>query len=117
MISVKGALMESKFNIVYTREEDWIVARCIEIDVVSQGKSMKSAERNIKEAIKLYLDSFGEPRRPMMKTKPVIKEITLTNHDKASSGIRKRAHQVSRKAGVRKSAAKGKPRVPAKTHA
>ena len=50
----------NKFTIIYTQEKNWIVARCLEIDVVSQGRTQKSVERNIKEAISLYLESFGD---------------------------------------------------------
>jgi predicted RNase H-like HicB family nuclease len=93
--------MKSKFNIIYSQEDKWIVARCLEIDVVSQGRTMKSAERNIREAIKLYIDSFGEPEIPEQKAKPVIKAIVIPNYDKAASGVWKRTNQNSGKARVR----------------
>lgn len=51
-------LKENNFNVIYTKEKNWIVARCIEVDVVSQGKTMRSAQKNIKEAIDLYEESF-----------------------------------------------------------
>ena len=54
-------MKENDLNVIYTREKNWIVARCIEIDVVSQGKTMRSAQGNIKQAINLYIESFGEP--------------------------------------------------------
>lgn len=41
-------MKNDKLTIIYTSEPKWIVVRCVEIDVVSQGKTMKSAERNIK---------------------------------------------------------------------
>jgi len=47
-----------KFTIIYIREKNMIVARCIEVDVVSQGKTMKSAKKNIKEAISSYIERF-----------------------------------------------------------
>ncbi|UCE66740.1 MAG: type II toxin-antitoxin system HicB family antitoxin [Candidatus Zixiibacteriota bacterium] len=53
-------MKENNFNVVYTKEKGWIVARCIEVDVVSQGKTMRSAQRNIKEVIKLYMDSISD---------------------------------------------------------
>ncbi len=52
-------MKENDLNVVYTRENNWIVARCMEVDIVSQGKTMRSAQRNIKEAIDLYIESFG----------------------------------------------------------
>jgi len=54
-------MKDQRFTIIYTKEKHWIVARCVEIDVVSQGKTMKSAEKNIKEAISLFIESFGLP--------------------------------------------------------
>ncbi len=38
-------MKENDLNVIYTREKNWIVARFIEIDVVSQGKTIKSARR------------------------------------------------------------------------
>ena len=70
-------MKNSKFTIIYTLEENWIVARCVEIDVVSQGKTMKSAEKNIKEAISLYIESFGMPQLPRYKSPPVVKSLSL----------------------------------------
>ena len=54
-------MQNNNFSVVYTREKDWIVARCIEIDVVSQGKTMRSAQKNVNEAIRLYIKSFVKP--------------------------------------------------------
>lgn len=90
-------MKNNKFNVVYTKEKDWIVARCLEIDVVSQGKTQKSAERNIKEAICLYLESFGDQQVPEYKTKPVIKRITIPNNATNTENIRKRVNKVSGK--------------------
>jgi len=36
------------------------VARCLELGVVSQGKTSEEATANLKEAVELYLESFGE---------------------------------------------------------
>lgn len=108
-------MKENDFNVVYTQEKNWIVARCIEIDVVSQGKTMRSAQRNIREAISLYIESFGKPQTPEYKSKPVIKKVSISTHGKVASGIRKRSRKVSAKAGIRSGKAKRKPRLPAKT--
>jgi predicted RNase H-like HicB family nuclease len=35
------------------------VAHCLELDVVSQGKTVKQAKANLREAVELYLESFG----------------------------------------------------------
>ena len=109
--------MQNKFNIIYTREKNWIVARCLEIDVVSQGRTIKSAERNIKEAIQLYVDSFGEPDIPQQKSKPMIRSVVIPNYAQATPGVRQKANQVPRKARIRSRPAKRKPRLLTKTHA
>jgi len=108
-------MQNNNFNVVYTREKGWIVARCIEIDVVSQGRTMQSAQRNIKKAISLYIESFGKPQTPEYKSKPVIKEISISTHDKSTPAIRKRSRKVSAKAGIRTGSSKRKPRISAKT--
>ena len=58
------------------KEDDWYVARCVEIEVASQGRSEDEALRNLEEAILLYLqdDDTGEIREPMALRKviPVI---------------------------------------------
>jgi predicted RNase H-like HicB family nuclease len=109
--------MKTKFNILYSFEDKWIVARCLEIDVVSQGRTMKSAERNIKQAIKLYIDSFGEPDIPNRKGKPVIRTVVISNYDKAASGIWQSVNKVSRKARISSYTSKRKSRILAKNDA
>jgi predicted RNase H-like HicB family nuclease len=52
--------MSKKFTAVITREENWYVAHCVELGVVSQGKTIEEAKANLKEAVELYMESFGE---------------------------------------------------------
>ena len=47
--------MTRKSTIVINKEGKWYVARSLELGVVSQGKSIEEAEKNIKEAVGLYL--------------------------------------------------------------
>jgi len=51
--------MSKRFTAVITREENWYVAHCVELGVVSQGKTIEEAQHNLKEAVELYLESFG----------------------------------------------------------
>jgi predicted RNase H-like HicB family nuclease len=50
--------MKKKFTAVINKEEKWYVAHCVELDVVSQGKTIENAQANLKEAVELYLESF-----------------------------------------------------------
>jgi predicted RNase H-like HicB family nuclease len=51
--------MSKKFTALITKEENWYVAHCLELSVVSQGKIIEEAQANLKEAVELYLESFG----------------------------------------------------------
>ncbi len=53
--------MESKkvFLVSITREGKFFVARCPELGVTSQGESLVEVQKNLKEAIELYIESFG----------------------------------------------------------
>ena len=44
-----------------TKEDDWYVARCPELAVTSQGTDVESARANPREAIELYVETWGAP--------------------------------------------------------
>lgn len=56
--------MSRKLTAVITKEEKWYVAHCVELGVVSQGKTIEEAQSNLKEAVDLYLESFGSDDVP-----------------------------------------------------
>jgi predicted RNase H-like HicB family nuclease len=56
--------MPKKFTAVITKEERWYVAHCLELGVVSQGKTIEESQANLKEAVELYLESFGAEDLP-----------------------------------------------------
>ena len=43
-----------QFTAVIEREDDWFVATCPEVDVVSQGKTIEDARSNLLEAVELF---------------------------------------------------------------
>ena len=49
---------------VVTREDDWYVARCLEIEAVSQGENVEEALRNLREVVEIYLEEEGAPPQP-----------------------------------------------------
>ena len=58
--------MTYRFSAVFAKEDGWYVARCPELNVTSQGKDVESARGNLREAIELYLETWGVPEeRPM----------------------------------------------------
>lgn len=56
--------MSRRLTAVITKEEKWYVAHCVELGVVSQGKTIEEAQASLKEAVELYLESFGAEDLP-----------------------------------------------------
>lgn len=44
------------YHALVWREDNWYVARCLELAVASQGKTKKEALDNLQEAVDLYLE-------------------------------------------------------------
>lgn len=55
------------FMISITKEDKFFISRCPELGITSQGVTLDEAQANIKEAIELYIESFGMEDRPMPK--------------------------------------------------
>lgn len=56
--------MTKRFTAIVVKEDKWYVAHCVELGVVSQGKTIEEAQANLKEAVELYLESFGSDDLP-----------------------------------------------------
>jgi len=56
--------MSRRFTAVITREGKWHVGHCVELGVVTQGRTIEEAQANLKEAVELYLESFGDEDLP-----------------------------------------------------
>jgi len=60
-----------RFTAAITHETPWYVARCLEVEVVSQGASADEALANLKEALELYFENEPLPEGvepPLIKT-------------------------------------------------
>lgn len=55
--------MSIKYNVIIQKEEEWYVAKCIDNNVASQGKTIEEAMKNLKEALELYMQD-EEPIKP-----------------------------------------------------
>jgi len=53
--------MTYRFPVLITKEEDFYLARYPELSVTSQGVDVESARGNLREAIELYLETWGAP--------------------------------------------------------
>ena len=67
-----------KFTTIITQEGKWHVARCIELGVVSQGKTIEESQRNLKEAVELYLEGQPKTKKYFSKTAPLVTSLELT---------------------------------------
>jgi predicted RNase H-like HicB family nuclease len=50
-----------RLTAVVTREGDWYVARCLEIEAVSQGVTVEHALANLRDVVEIYLEEEGAP--------------------------------------------------------
>ena len=69
--------MTYRFTTVITHEGKWYVARCLELGVVSQGKTIKEAQENLKEAVELYLEDQPKAKRYLSKEAPLVTTLEL----------------------------------------
>jgi predicted RNase H-like HicB family nuclease len=52
-----------RFTAAVTPEPPWFVARCLEVEVASQGSSVEEALANLREALELYFEAESLPER------------------------------------------------------
>ena len=60
--------MKRKFQAAVTREGDWFVAQCLEVDVASQGGSEDEALANLQEALELHFEPPTATRVPEVRS-------------------------------------------------
>jgi len=63
-----------QFTAIIEREDDWFVATCPEVDVVSQGRTIEDARSNLLEAVELFFEaaSPSEVKRRLKKETYVV---------------------------------------------
>ena len=69
--------MTYKSTIIIAKENKWFVARSIELSIVSQGKTIDEAKRNLKEAMELYLEVMPRDRRLLSFESPFVTSIEV----------------------------------------
>ena len=63
--------MKQKFTASLARENGWVIAQCLEIDVASQGRTEAEALANLREALELHLEA------PTAEAVPVTRVIDV----------------------------------------
>jgi predicted RNase H-like HicB family nuclease len=69
--------MNYKLSAIITKDEDLYVARCPEVGVTSQGETLDEARANLKEAVELYIESFGDDDLKGIKEGPLFTTIEV----------------------------------------
>ncbi|GAB3811701.1 type II toxin-antitoxin system HicB family antitoxin [Micromonospora zhanjiangensis] len=57
------------FTAAVHQEDDWFVARCLELEVASQGETVEAALANLREAVEVYLE---EVTQPVIEATPLV---------------------------------------------
>jgi predicted RNase H-like HicB family nuclease len=68
-----------KFTTIINKEGKWFVARCVELGVVSQGKTVESAQDNLREAVELYLEDTPKAKKYSVKNPALITTLEVAN--------------------------------------
>jgi len=71
--------MTYRFTTIIHKEGKWFVARCVELGVVSQGKTVEEAQKNLMEATELYLEDTPNIKMVLPETAPLVTSFEL-NH-------------------------------------
>jgi predicted RNase H-like HicB family nuclease len=64
-----------EFTAAITHEDPWYVARCLDVEVASQGETVDEALENLKEALELY---FEDEVIPEEIEPPIIATLRLS---------------------------------------
>jgi predicted RNase H-like HicB family nuclease len=68
-------MMRMEFTAAITHEDPWYVARCLDVEVTSQGETADEALENLKEALELY---FEDEVLPDELEPPIIATLRLS---------------------------------------
>ncbi len=69
--------MSLKFTITFHKEGKWYVAHCPQLGIASQGKNPEEAQKNIHEAIELYLEDIPQKELSTYKEAPFVKTLEI----------------------------------------
>lgn len=64
--------MTYTFTATFVKEGRWFVARAVELGVVSQGRTLDEAKKNLREAVELYLEDEPDLTQQAMRRRPLL---------------------------------------------
>ncbi len=68
--------MSIKVTVLVQKEDDWYVAKCIDNNIASQGKTIEESLNNLKEALELYYEN-EEPETMNVQTFITTMEVAI----------------------------------------
>ena len=73
-------MINLNFNALVWKEGKLFVAKCLEIEIASQGESRREALANLKEAVELYLEDEKTEKIPSQTffKQPKLETISLS---------------------------------------
>ena len=57
-----------------THEGDWFVARCLDVEVTSQGETVEEALASLRQALEVY---FEDAPTPELSEPPIIASVEI----------------------------------------
>ncbi len=69
--------MRYQSTVVINKEKKWFVARSLELGVVSQGRTIEQAKKNLTEAVALYLEDMPARRKRLSTESPLVTAIEV----------------------------------------
>jgi len=67
---MKSGSNHFEFTGAIFKEGKWFVSLCLELDVASQGRTVREAKRMLGEAVTLYLETCFESNSPYLRPVP-----------------------------------------------
>jgi predicted RNase H-like HicB family nuclease len=64
--------MTYTLSAIIDHEGKWYVATCPELDIASQGKTIEEAQKNLAEAVQLFLESADPKEIPNLTEPPYL---------------------------------------------
>jgi predicted RNase H-like HicB family nuclease len=68
-------MTQVQFTAAITHEGDWYVARCLQVEVASQGETLEEALAKLREALEFY---FEDEPLPENVQAPIIAPVEVT---------------------------------------
>jgi len=47
---------------VFQNDGQWFIARCLDVPVTTQGRTLAIAKKNLREAVELYFETWGQSK-------------------------------------------------------